>query len=167
MASELRSRCEMTNQEIIETIKYLNFCGLCTTGDCKNCARKIAKDKVLSLLELERYMINEKKLIEDIKEWSNERKIKWTSESIISLLESAHKISNWIPCKDKLPELNEGTDVFKQSKCVLVNIKWYDGDLSQDVAWLNENGSWSCESYYQKDVCKVIAWQPLPDDYIE
>lgn len=28
MASELRSRCEMTNQEIIETIKYLNFCGL-------------------------------------------------------------------------------------------------------------------------------------------
>lgn len=41
----------MTNQEIIETIKYLNFCGLCTTGDCKNCARKIAKDKVLELLE--------------------------------------------------------------------------------------------------------------------
>ena len=41
----------MTNQEIIETIKYLNFCGLCTTGDCKNCKRKIAKDKVLQLLE--------------------------------------------------------------------------------------------------------------------
>ena len=41
----------MTNQEIIETIKYLNFCGLCTTGDCKNCVRKIAKDKVLELLE--------------------------------------------------------------------------------------------------------------------
>lgn len=51
MASELQSRCEMTNQEIIETIKYLNFCGLCTTGDCKNCVRKIAKDKVLELLE--------------------------------------------------------------------------------------------------------------------
>lgn len=41
----------MTNKEIIETIKYLNFCGLCTTGDCKNCARKISKDKVLELLE--------------------------------------------------------------------------------------------------------------------
>lgn len=41
----------MTNQEIIETIKYMNFCGLCTTGDCNNCARKIAKDKVLQLLE--------------------------------------------------------------------------------------------------------------------
>lgn len=41
----------MTNQKIIETIKYLNFCGLCTTGDCKNCVRKIAKDKVLELLK--------------------------------------------------------------------------------------------------------------------
>lgn len=41
----------MTNKEIIETIKYLNFCGLCTTGDCINCARKISKDKVLELLE--------------------------------------------------------------------------------------------------------------------
>lgn len=41
----------MTNKEIIETIKYLNFCGLCTTGDCENCVRKISKDKVLELLE--------------------------------------------------------------------------------------------------------------------
>ncbi len=65
----------MTNKEIIETIKYLNFCGLCTTGDCNKCARKISKDKVLSLLELERDMIDEKKLIKDIKEWSNERKL--------------------------------------------------------------------------------------------
>lgn len=42
---------KMTNGEIIDTIKYLNFCGLCTTGDCKNCVRKIAKDKVLKLFE--------------------------------------------------------------------------------------------------------------------
>ena len=41
----------MTNQKIIETIKYLNFSGLCATGDCKNCVRKIAKDKVLELLK--------------------------------------------------------------------------------------------------------------------
>lgn len=41
----------MTNKEIIETVKYLNFCGLCTTGDCINCARKISKDKALELLE--------------------------------------------------------------------------------------------------------------------
>ena len=42
---------KITNQEIIQTVKYLNFCGLCTTGDCKKCERKISKDKVLELLE--------------------------------------------------------------------------------------------------------------------
>lgn len=41
----------MINQEIIKTIKYLNFCGVCTTGDCKNYIRKISKDKVLELLK--------------------------------------------------------------------------------------------------------------------
>lgn len=112
-------------------------------------------------------MIDENKLIEDIKEWSKEREIKWTSESVISLLESATKIGGWIPCKDKLPELNEGTEIFKQSECVLVTLKWYDGDLTQEVAWLNENGIWSCESTYQKSVCKVIAWRPLPPAYIK
>lgn len=70
-------------------------------------------------------MIDEKKLIEDIEEWNNEREIKWTFESIINLLESAHRINNWIPCNNKLPELNEGNDAFKQSECVLVTIKWY------------------------------------------
>ena len=108
-------------------------------------------------------MIDEKELIKDIKEWSQEKEIKWDSESVISLLESAPKVDKWISCKDRLPELNEGTEVFKQSECVLVKLKWYDGDLSQEVAWLNQNGIWSCESPYQKGVCKVIAWQPLPN----
>lgn len=40
----------ITNQEIIDTIKDINFCGLCTTGDCDNCVKKISKDKVISLL---------------------------------------------------------------------------------------------------------------------
>lgn len=39
----------MKNQEIIETIKYLNSCGVCTKRNCKNCPRKISKDKVLEL----------------------------------------------------------------------------------------------------------------------
>lgn len=82
-------------------------------------------------------------------------------------IERQHKVGEWIPCKDKQPELNEGTEAFKQSECVLVTVKWYDGDLSQDVAWLNEDGNWSCQSPYRKDVCEVIAWQPLPPTYIE
>lgn len=51
MELELRSECEMTNQEIIETIKYLNFCGLCTTGDCENCKRKYLKMKCWNYLK--------------------------------------------------------------------------------------------------------------------
>ena len=42
-------------------------------------------------------MIDEKKIINDIKQWSKEREIKWTTESVISLLESAPKIGGWIP----------------------------------------------------------------------
>lgn len=41
-------------------------------------------------------MIDEKKLIKDIKEWSQEKEIKWDSESVISLLESAPKVDKWI-----------------------------------------------------------------------
>lgn len=41
----------MTEQEAIEVIKRLNFCGLCTTGPCGNCKRKLAKDVALSALE--------------------------------------------------------------------------------------------------------------------
>lgn len=110
-------------------------------------------------------MIDEKELIKDIKEWSQEKEIKLDSESVISLLESAPKVDKWIPCKDRLPELNEGTESFKQSECVLVTLKWYDGDLTQEVAWLNENGIWSCEPGYRNGSCKVIAWQPLPSTY--
>ena len=68
----------------------------------------------------------------------------------------------WIACEDRLPELNEGYECFKQSECVLGTTKWYDGDLVQEVAWLNEDGRWSCES---NGVCKVVAWQPLPEPY--
>ncbi|MBD5463973.1 MAG: DUF551 domain-containing protein [Lachnospiraceae bacterium] len=49
-------------------------------------------------------MIDEKKIIDDIKEWSKEKQIKWTSESVISLLESAPKVNKWIPCSERLPE---------------------------------------------------------------
>lgn len=60
-------------------------------------------------------MIDEKKIINDIKQWSKEREIKWTTESVISLLESAPKIGGWIPC-------SEG-NITAEQKCIadLVN----------------------------------------------
>lgn len=44
-------------------------------------------------------MIDEKAVIKDIREWSKGREIKWTSESVISLLESAPSLGDLRPCK--------------------------------------------------------------------
>lgn len=41
----------MTENEAISVLKYLNFCGLCTTGPCGDCERKLAKEAALSALE--------------------------------------------------------------------------------------------------------------------
>ena len=32
--------------------------------------------------------------------------------------------NGWIPCSEKLPELTEGTECFKQSECCLTTLKW-------------------------------------------
>ena len=67
----------------------------------------------------------------------------------------------WIPCSERLPELTEGTEYFKQSECCLVALKWWDGDITESVGWYNESGLWSDDGKN----CKVIAWMPLPTPY--
>lgn len=156
----------MINQKIIETIKYLNFCGLCTTGDCKNCARKIAKDKVLLLLELEREMIDEKKLIEDIKEWSNEREIKWTSESIISLLESAHKINDWIPCDNEENLPKEEMLVDCTIKRTLDNHIWVENLIYNPFEKKWKWTDYPEDRYVNEDTHKILAWKYKSEPYI-
>ena len=69
----------------------------------------------------------------------------------------------WIPCSERLPELTEGTEYFKQSECCLVALKWWDGDITESVGWYNESGLWSDDGKN----CKVIAWMPLPEAYKE
>lgn len=44
-------------------------------------------------------MIDEKTVIKDIQEWSKEREIKWTTESVITLLEAAPSLGDLRPCK--------------------------------------------------------------------
>ena len=69
----------------------------------------------------------------------------------------------WIPCSERLPELTEGTEYFKQSKCCLVALKWWDGDITESVGWYNQSGVWNEDSKN----CKVIAWMPLPAPFKE
>lgn len=69
--------------------------------------------------------------------------------------------SGWIPCSERLPELTEGTECFKQSPCCLTTLKWWDGDMTESIGWYNQSGVWNEDSKN----CKVIAWQPLPEPY--
>ena len=69
--------------------------------------------------------------------------------------------TDWIPCKERLPELDEGIESFKQSKCCLVAIEWWDGEITEEVGWYNQSGVWNQDS----SNCKVIAWMPLPQPY--
>ena len=66
--------------------------------------------------------------------------------------------TDWIPCEERLPELDEGMECFKQSKEYLVTVQWWDEETNVDIGWYNQNGMWSNDSKN----CKVIAWQPRP-----
>ena len=70
-------------------------------------------------------------------------------------------VQEWISVKDRLPELTEGTECYKQSPCCLVTLQWWDGEMSESIGWYNQSGEWNEDSKN----CKVIAWQPLPKAY--
>ena len=73
-------------------------------------------------------------------------------------LKEQPQADKWIPCEERLPELDEGMECFKQSKEYLVTVQWWDGETNVDIGWYNQNGMWSNDSTN----CKVIAWQPRP-----
>lgn len=104
-------------------------------------------------------MIDEKKLIEDLKEYKIDN-ISINGKNIIDIINEQPK-TDWIPCEERLPELDEGTESFKQSKCCLVALEWWDGEITEEVGWYNQSGVWNQDSKN----CKVIAWQPLPAPY--
>ena len=80
----------------------------------------------------------------------------WVAVDYLKRLQEQPK-TDWIPCEKRLPELDEGTEYFKQSKPCLVALEWWDGEISESVGWYNQNGFWSDDSKN----CKVIAWQPF------
>lgn len=121
-------------------------------------------------------MINEKELIEDIKGWSQEKEIKWTSKSVISLLESAPKVDNWILCSERLPDEYDsifakfkGTDKWnssmfeKISDDVNVTVEFEDGKR-KTITLHTCDGKWKTDLRIVK--FNVLAWQPLPDTYM-
>ena len=84
-------------------------------------------------------------------------------DDVIGIVEEAPTAYNdgWIPCSERLPELTEGTECFKQSPCCLTTLKWWDGDMTESIGWYNQSGVWNEDSKN----CKVVTWMPLPPKY--
>lgn len=71
--------------------------------------------------------------------------------SAINIIEQQAKTSNWIPCRERLPEesLNSviGWDEYRKRCCF---VQYYSGRWN-----LGDN----------RETVKIIAWQPVPEAY--
>lgn len=118
-------------------------------------------------------MIDEKKLIAEIREYIDEykeldmqgvRNLKWCAMmEALELVESQPKVGEWIPCSERLPEEEEP---------VLVQWEKYDRHLNitityLDVMWLDDAEEEVFETINGVPNGKVVAWMPLPEPYSE
>lgn len=102
-------------------------------------------------------MIDEKKLIDELKQsgmiFDNEY-----GNSVVDMIENQTKFCGWIPCSERLPKRN------REYVCTQEIYSLSNGKMIGKSVKMVEfcNGEWK-----QAKHLKVIAWQPLPDTYIE
>ena len=105
-------------------------------------------------------MINEKKLIEKLKqeilETYHEDCI-LALERAIEIVKEQPKVREWIPADQPPTEFNK----FGYSEDVLLKIKWLgDNEINYGIGWYYNKGvGWSVECDSSQ---KVIAWMPIP-----
>ena len=138
-------------------------------------------------------MIDEKKLIEDIKKYFKDllfgciidNNTMWLSKEVRNIIESQPQIekcadcsrrkfyqqgyedgknaNKWIPCSEKLPDIDMS---YPNEKDYLV---YYEHGCYDVASYSNINRFWheyTTEPYWNgAQYCKVIAWQPLPEPY--
>lgn len=126
-------------------------------------------------------MIDEKKLLKVLNEWSEHyikkkdaySRIKFLMVSRFkSMVSHSPKINKWIPCSERLPEEPEEfptEDEFIEEMILDEKFKEYIvtvyGVKEATTLYYIGNGDWYdvvSDEYY-----KVIAWQPLPEAYKE
>lgn len=102
-------------------------------------------------------MIDEKKLIKEIKECYTEEFL--AEYGFDKLVEAQPKVGEWIHCSERLPNTE------KPYKSVLLQLK-----NSMVVGYVNKAGQWFVDAGdgWCADLDeKPIAWQPLPEPYKE
>lgn len=113
-------------------------------------------------------MIDEKKLIEDIRGWQedihdNEHdadEYDFVFERIYEMFEAQPQVGGWIPVSERLPEDGCGVLVTvngKHSNITFVN--------ALEIAEYRNTEGWIIEGYLDWLDPNVIAWQPLPEPY--
>ena len=77
------------------------------------------------------------------------------ADKALDMAIEALKATQWIPCSERLPEVDKGVFVYI-----------YDMPF---IAWIDKNGEWNTETFtLDKELEKddePIAWMPLPKSY--
>lgn len=106
-------------------------------------------------------MIDEKKLIEDLKEYAHlsEGDSVDTIKVIIKIVGEQPKVGEWIPCSVALPQQPEENPIFDNKPLELYLVSVKNADYPIRAFW---NGKFFTDGWSKVD---VIAWQPLPQPY--
>jgi hypothetical protein len=125
-------------------------------------------------------MIDEKKLIDEIKNWIKTDRFEdfsagYILSDVIEEIDKMPKVGEWIPVSERLPEEHDsvfakfkGTSYWtsglfeKISNTVMATVELEDG-IRKVVLTNTLDGEWNLENRIIKK--KVIAWMPLPEAY--
>lgn len=83
--------------------------------------------------------------------------------SAIDIVKMQHKIGEWIPCSERLPEDSE-TMVLVQVSGRLKNITFED---TLELASYDPDDGWILDAYPDWEYAQPTAWMPLPGSYEE
>ena len=98
-------------------------------------------------------MIDEKRLIEELRPILNEHGDMYLAGRVLGTIDMQPQADKWIPCSERLPSKNIE---------VLVTVEEIDGGKYTKTSWLQEE-QWAIKKTPLEP--KVIAWQPLPQPY--
>lgn len=118
-----------------------------------------------------RRMIDEKKLIEDLRKWamdnfsSRDDRFEYMLagvEKALEIIEAQPQVCGWIPVTERLPE--EGYGVLATVNGKHNNTTFID---ALEIAEYDSDEGWIIEGYLDWINPDVTAWQPLPEPYKE